>query len=91
MGGGGEFASIAPADGAEIWKGREAASADIEAAVDAARAAFPGWRRTPLEERIALVRAFAKLLEAAQGRDGRNHLALDRQAAVGRGEPRPPR
>jgi succinylglutamic semialdehyde dehydrogenase len=66
-GGGGEFASISPANEEEIWKGREAAPADIDAAVGAARTAFPGWRRTALEERIALVREFAKLLESRKG------------------------
>jgi len=63
MGEGEEFASIAPADGKEIWKGREAGPADIEAAVSAARRAFPDWRRTPLEDRIGLVRRFASLVE----------------------------
>jgi succinylglutamic semialdehyde dehydrogenase len=64
MGGGAEFASIAPADGKETWKGREAAPADVELAVSAARGAFPGWRRTSIEDRIALVRRFARLVEA---------------------------
>lgn len=61
---GAAFSSIAPADGAEIWKGAEAGPADVEAAVAAARAALSAWRRRPIEERIALVRAFAKLVEA---------------------------
>ncbi|HEV7690206.1 MAG TPA: succinylglutamate-semialdehyde dehydrogenase [Hyphomonadaceae bacterium] len=61
---GGYFASIAPADEAEIWRGREASNADVDSAVDAARKAFPDWRRRPIEERIAIVRAFAKLVES---------------------------
>jgi succinylglutamic semialdehyde dehydrogenase len=64
MGAGPEFATVNPADGAETWKGREAASADVEAAVSAARGALPAWRRAPLDERIAHVRRFAKLLES---------------------------
>jgi succinylglutamic semialdehyde dehydrogenase len=58
------FASIAPADGAAIWRGNEAAAGDVDAAIAAARAAFPAWRRTSLEDRIALVRRFAKLVES---------------------------
>jgi succinylglutamic semialdehyde dehydrogenase len=37
-GGGPEFASIASADGLEVWRGNEASAADVEAAVSAARA-----------------------------------------------------
>lgn len=35
---------------------------DVEAAVAAARRAFPGWRRTPYPERIALLRKAADIL-----------------------------
>ncbi len=63
-GGGAEFSSIAPADGATIWTGREASAAEVDAAVSAARDAFPAWRRKPIDERIGLVRAFAKLVES---------------------------
>lgn len=63
-GGGPAFASISPADGLEVWRGAEALQPDVEAAVAAARAALPAWRRRPVEERIALVRAFAKLVDA---------------------------
>lgn len=66
-GSGAAFASIAPADGVEIWTGAEAAAVEVEAAVAAARHAFPAWRHRPIEERIALVRAFAKLVEARKG------------------------
>jgi succinylglutamic semialdehyde dehydrogenase len=58
------FASTAPADGAAVWRGTEAASADVDEAIAAARVAFPAWRRISLEDRIALVRRFAKLVEA---------------------------
>ena len=63
-GGGPEFASIASADGLEVWRGHEASAADVEAAVAAARDALPAWRRRPIDERIAVVRAFAKLVDA---------------------------
>ncbi len=64
MGSGEAFASIASADGKEVWRGNEASAADVAAAVAAARAALPAWRRRPIDERIALVRAFAKLVDA---------------------------
>lgn len=62
-GSGAAFKSIAPADQAEVWSGCEASAGDVDAAVRAAREAFPAWRRRPLDERIALVRAFAKLVD----------------------------
>lgn len=64
QGGCGAFASISPADGTEVWRGHEASEADVNAAVAAARAALPAWRRRPIDERIAIVRAFAKLVDA---------------------------
>jgi len=64
QGGGEAFASISPADGAEIWRGHAASSDDVNAAVAAANAALRGWRRRPIEERIGFVRAFAKLVDA---------------------------
>jgi succinylglutamic semialdehyde dehydrogenase len=63
-GAGATFTSVAPADGAVIWTGVEAGVADVEVAVAAAREAFPAWRRRSIEERIAFVRAFAKLVDA---------------------------
>lgn len=58
------FSSIAPADEARIWTGNEASLSDVDAAVASARLAFAEWRRRPIEERIAFVRAFAKLVDA---------------------------
>lgn len=63
MGGGPSFASISPADGSEVWRGNEASHDDVNAAVAAANAALPAWRRRPIAERIAIVRAFAKLVD----------------------------
>ncbi|WP_434584067.1 aldehyde dehydrogenase family protein [Klebsiella sp. R390] len=40
-----------------------AAAADIDAAVSAARAAFPGWRDTPSAGRASMLRGFAQQLE----------------------------
>src|SRR5690606_26012776 len=57
------FASVSPADGRAVWRGAAASQDDVDEAVAAARAALPAWRRTPLDERVALVRRFAKLVE----------------------------
>ena len=49
----GETMAQVPLDGA----------ADVEAAIEAANAAFPGWRRTPPEERIQYLFKLKQLLE----------------------------
>jgi len=54
-----KLVSLNPATGAEIWRGAEADAGEVDRAVRAARTAFPGWSSTPLEGRLALVRAFA--------------------------------
>ncbi|SDH38660.1 succinylglutamate-semialdehyde dehydrogenase [Pseudomonas panipatensis] len=55
--------SLDPVSQALIWSGRAASSAQVASAVAAARAAFPAWARRPLEERIALLEAFAATLK----------------------------
>lgn len=79
MGGGEAFASISPADGAEVWRGHAASSEDVNEAVAAANAALRGWRKRPIEERIALVRAFAKLVDARKA-----HMAAVISRATGK-------
>ncbi|WP_420429709.1 succinylglutamate-semialdehyde dehydrogenase [Kordiimonas sp.] len=61
-GDGDEFQSCDPSNGNVIWKGREATSAQVEAAVDAATAAFDGWAMTAFDDRVAIVRAYARLV-----------------------------
>lgn len=63
-GGGPRFASVDPAHGDMVWEGASAGEADVAAAVSAARAAFETWRRTPLDTRIALARAFAATVQS---------------------------
>ena len=63
VGGGGAFASTNPATDETVWTGAGASNADVDAACAAARRAFPAWARTSLEDRIAFVRAFAKVVE----------------------------
>jgi succinylglutamic semialdehyde dehydrogenase len=64
MGGGASFVSLSPSDGSESWKGNEASHEDVNAAVAAANASLPAWRRCSIMERIGVVRAFAKLVDA---------------------------
>lgn len=56
--------SLDPVSQAVVWSGRAASAAQVDAAVAAARAAFPAWARRPLEERIAVLEAFAATLKA---------------------------
>ena len=53
------FAVESPGDGSSLGHTADADTADIEAAVAAARAAFPAWRATPPLERAAALRRFA--------------------------------
>ena len=57
------FSSVNPATGEPVWTGPAAIVAGVTAAVARARTAFRGWSRTPLAEREAHLRAFAKVLE----------------------------
>lgn len=59
-----EFRSFNPATGEAIWHGREAEESQVEAAVRAARDAFPDWRRRDFDERAAIIRQFATELES---------------------------
>ena len=52
-----------PVNQQPIWRGHTADSHDVEQAGLAARQAFVLWARRPLAERIAVVEAFASLLE----------------------------
>ena len=53
-----------PGDGGTRWRAfRSAAQEDVDAAVRAAAAAYPGWRRTPPEDRIQYLFKLKQLLE----------------------------
>ena len=55
-----------PATGEEVGRAPRATRADLDAAVAAARAAYPAWRATPIAERQKVVAAFgAKVMEHA--------------------------
>ncbi|MBL8549529.1 MAG: succinylglutamate-semialdehyde dehydrogenase [Hyphomonadaceae bacterium] len=53
-----------PATAQKVWEGAGASAEDVGDAMKAARAAFIAWARRPLEERVAIARAYAKALEA---------------------------
>ena len=56
--------SFDPATGDCVWLGDEADAAAAAAAVARARAAAPGWARRPLDERVAIARAYAGVLDS---------------------------
>lgn len=51
--------STDPCTGETVWEGP---AGDVPAAVAAARAAFPAWARTSLDDRVAHVRAFQRVV-----------------------------
>jgi succinylglutamic semialdehyde dehydrogenase len=63
QGAGERFSSHNPVNGDKVWEGRAASADDVAEAMAAARLAFPSWSRRPVEERVAIVRAFAKAIE----------------------------
>lgn len=58
------FGVINPATGAEFARSSSAELQHIEAAVAAAKAAFPKWAATPIDDRAALLGHFADALDA---------------------------
>ena len=63
-GGGSRFASHSPATGETVWSGEAATEADVTGAVAAARAAQPAWADRPAAERVGLLEALARAIEA---------------------------
>lgn len=55
--------AISPSTGELLGRIPRFKPEDANAAVEAAKAAAPGWRRTPVQERIALVNKFADRLD----------------------------
>ncbi|WP_046079506.1 succinylglutamate-semialdehyde dehydrogenase [Halomonas sp. HG01] len=58
------FAKQDPVSGETLWQGHAASEAQVGAAVEAARAAFPAWARQTFEARQALVERFREVLES---------------------------
>ncbi|WP_341959403.1 succinylglutamate-semialdehyde dehydrogenase [Pseudomonas sp. RC10] len=58
------FESLNPVSQQVIWKGQGATAEQVDAAVIAARQAFPDWATRTLEERIVVLEAFAATLKS---------------------------
>ncbi|MDZ4778279.1 MAG: succinylglutamate-semialdehyde dehydrogenase [Alphaproteobacteria bacterium] len=67
FGRGAPLTSQDPATNETVWSGAIALTDDVTDAFAAARRAFPAWARRPLDERISVVRAYAKAVEARAG------------------------
>ena len=63
IGEGKTFSKHDPVSRERLWEGHAASPGQVAAAVAAARAAFPGWARTPFAERQALMERFREVLE----------------------------
>ena len=61
-GAGEQMQSLDPVSQQSIWTGQAASAAQVELAVEAARAAFPAWATLALSQRIAVLEAFAASL-----------------------------
>lgn len=59
-GNGAAFAKHCPATGEVSWEGHSADADEVAAAVASARAAFSGWARTPVQDRIAILERYAE-------------------------------
>ncbi len=79
LGQGAPLQVIDPANGNVTWRGVAVSRAEIEAACQAARDAFPGWAATPLTDRIAIAERFRQLLI-----DNTEHLAQTISGEVGK-------
>lgn len=66
-GAGAPLVSEDPANGQLVWQGRAALSAEVDRAVRAARAAFPGWAGRAPEARIAILEDFRAALDQHRG------------------------
>ena len=55
--------SLNPVSQALLWSGQGATADQVDAAVAAARSAFPAWARRSLDERIAVLERFAAVLK----------------------------
>ncbi|SMY17659.1 succinylglutamate-semialdehyde dehydrogenase [Photobacterium aquimaris] len=65
-GAGDQFQSLNPYDGSVVWQGQAATTAQVEAAVIAAEAAFVAWRNTTLNHRVQVIERFAQLVQQHQ-------------------------
>lgn len=59
-----QFQSIDPATGETVWEGAAASPAEVQAAADRARAAFPDWADRSRQDRIDAVKRYQAVLKA---------------------------
>ncbi|MDR5779106.1 succinylglutamate-semialdehyde dehydrogenase [Caballeronia sp. LZ065] len=59
---GAAFGSRNPGNGDIVWQGNSASAEDVERAVSSARRAFPAWAARAFDERVAIAKRFAALL-----------------------------
>ena len=57
------LSKVDPVSSQLLWQAATASAEQVDAAVKAARGAFPNWARTPFAERQALVERFAEVLK----------------------------
>ena len=57
------FQSIDPATGETVWEGPAASPAEVQAATDRARAAFPDWADRPRQDRIDALKRYQAVLK----------------------------
>ena len=57
-----QFSSRNPVTQVTVWQGRAASLSTVDAAVNAARVAFPAWSNLEVDARVACLRQFARLL-----------------------------
>lgn len=62
-GSGEPFQKSDPIKGETLWAGACATDKDVADACHAARLAFPAWAKTPLDERLAIIKRFADLVK----------------------------
>lgn len=60
------FESLNPANQDVVWKGHAGSVTEVQAAVKAARNAFPTWFKTPLKKRIAFLELFREELKNSE-------------------------
>ena len=58
------FTSIDPASEEVVFAAHAATATQVEQAVAAARAAFPAWAKTSRGERVAILEAYSRALQA---------------------------
>ena len=67
---GNTFENITPIDNTPLCRVAQGDASDIDAAAQAAQAAFPAWRKTSAVERKRLIHAVADLIEQATDNPG---------------------